>query len=587
MNYKGIKRLTVIGCFLLSLCFSQPVSAIIHSAESQSYQSDNKQFTHKVSKGETLYSIAKQYNIQIEDIYMLNPKAEKGIKDGDKLIISRLSVSVPQGTSEYKVAAKETLYSISKKFDISINELIAQNPELKLKPLAEGQILQISKTGLLVSVPNQVSYNSQFIEHVVQPKETIYGISKQYGITTESLTDFNPVLQEGLKQGTTLVIPVIQVGNQPLLAQNGGVSTLTDFNSIKIGLVLPFVSKAEGQTARFIEYYEGFLLALAEAKSKGLSANVYVFDMGTEAGTSKLTSLLDTYEMKNLDLLIGGISQEQISIMSDFARKQGVKYLIPFPTKTDETQNNPYVYQLNAPYSMSLYNNVAKVFSNTFPGSNVIIITDDDNKKDFVSALTAELTRRGITPKFVTSGSSLASNLALSLDKVRKNVIVPASGNINMIQELFPALHTIVTEQPELSISLFGHPEWQSANYQQYASNFAKYDTYIYSQLNFSPSDSKVKQFINQYSGWYNNKTLINTFPRYGLLGYDAGNYILSAINNYGRDFEDRLSSFIYPTLQSSIILKKSNYNSGYINNGFYLIHYNPDMTIEKTEYGR
>lgn len=607
MSLKKIKSILVLGCLLLAPSLSATtIGKFGANTEISSHQTGKKYITHIVSKGETAYSISKQYNVPVADLYILNPEIENGLKIGAAIKVpdnggaqSAVATAQPKigssvyGIREYIVKAKETLYSISKSTGVSIEQLVDVNPELSQKPLYIGQRLVIplgqEQTAAAAQGRPQVQpvpAPVQYRQHTVEPKETLYGISRQYNTTPEDLISLNPSLRDGLKQGMTILIPNANSSSYTATPQvSTGVSTLQDINGLNIGVIMPFLNKSEGQSARFLEYYEGFLMALNDVKARGLSANVYVFDMGSETGTAKLKSLLDTYEMKNLDMVIGGVSPEQISIMSAFAQKQGIKYVIPFPTKKHETQNNTHVFQVNAP-SSELYTNVARTFVSLFSGANVICITGNgDDKKELISTLDSYLSHSGAKIRKVSDNQSLTANLALAIDPSRKNVIIPASGSIQTLQTILPALGTVVNERPGVSISLFGHTEWQT--YTQYTTEFGKYDTYFYTPFYANDTDYKVSRFVQDYKGWYNNKSLINTYPKYGMLGYDTGLYFLTAYLNYGRDFQNQIGSVAVPTLQTPFSFVKANPIGGFMNNGFYLIHYKPNGTIDKIEYGK
>ncbi len=596
MNTKYVKSI-IAGCYLtiattLSMSAAERIPA--STLKIEILQDNGKFKKHTVVKGETAYSIARLYNISVGDIYALNPKAEKGLKLGEEIKIptniSPTTQIASTSARSYLVKSKETLYSIAKQFDMRVDDLVNANPELKTKPLNEGQSLVIPVGKYTAQVPTVpvATTKSHFVEHNVAPKETLYGIAKLYNTTPEALIDFNPILKNGLKQGLTILIPTLQSGSVTSVSPSGQapVSTLRDIDAIKVGIVLPFLNKSQGKSARFVEYYEGFLLALEEMKSKGLSANVYVFDMGSETGTTKLKSLLDTYEMKDLDLIVGGVSSDQIDVIANFAKKQGIKYAIPFPTKTDETQKNTQIFQLNSPHD-ALYANTAKTFVNMFTNANVIYITESgsSDKKDFVSALNMQLNQRGIKASSIAANQNLTSNLSLALDRNRKNVIVAASGSAQLLQNLLPALNSIKEEQPNTSFSLFGHTEWQT--YAQFFADFYKNDTYIFTPFYLSDNDYKTKQFISNYQKWYNNKSLINTYPKYAALGYDTGIYFLTALLKYGKNFESAINSISVPALQTPINFDKINTNGGYMNNGFYIIHYKSNGSVDKIEYGK
>lgn len=597
MGLKFIKTIVLASCF--TMMASVPMFVYSSNLVENTYtmQSNQKTFTHTVGQGETVFSIARKYNLTVSDIYSLNPKAASALRAGDVLIIPNKgsvpaqstapSQTAPQSQNDYVVKSKETLYSISKLFDVSIDDLVAQNPFLKDSPLKEGQIVKIPakqapKPIVSITEVAQVQHTPpRFIEHHVSSKETIYGIARQYNLTAEDLMNLNPSLRTaGLKDGAILMIPASSfqspINTVPVQ------ETLTDINALNVGLILPILNKSDSQSARFLEYYEGFLLALADMKAKGFSGNVYVFDMGSEKGTVKLNSLLDTYEMKNLDLIIGGVSPEQINIISYFAKQNGIKYAIPFPTKTNVASFNEQVFQVNTSGSQ-LYGNAAKAFVERFPGANVIIVNSAgaNDKSEFAS----ELRKAGVDTKTVVANQNLAENLTSSLVSGRKNIIMPGAGSLQILQTLLPALNIALENRPGVNISLFGHTEWQT--YSQYFKDFAKYDTYIFTPFYLQDDDWRTRQFTSNYKKWYNNKSLINTYPKYGVLGYDTGVYFLTALMAQGKNFQNNANTVFPKTLQTPFAFTKSSPTGGYQNSGFYFIHYKPDGVVEKIEYTR
>ena len=192
------------------------------SANAQSYK------YHTVKKGETVFSISQAYSIDEEDIYKYNPEAKEGIGIDQKLVIpiseSNDSESPASGTTsnttefiEHKVKKKETLYSLSKEYNVSVDDIKRYNKQLYSKELQMGETIKIpSEAGAPfesivtvnspegISVATSKSQQNQITrtrEHIVLPKETKYGIARKYGMTVKELEALNPtaeVLQPGM-----------------------------------------------------------------------------------------------------------------------------------------------------------------------------------------------------------------------------------------------------------------------------------------------------------------------------------------------------------------------------------------------------
>ena len=173
--------------------------------------------THIVRKGESLYSISKKYNVTVSHLEQLNPAAKKGLAVNSVLQISVKNEA--EEVVEHEVVAKETLFGLSKKYNISIEKLKQLNPNVESEGLKIGQVLRLSSSKNN-SVPEKVvaekpkrendkndkNEELQEVFHTVLPKETKYGLSKKYKITIAQLEQLNPQIKNDLAIGTRLVI---------------------------------------------------------------------------------------------------------------------------------------------------------------------------------------------------------------------------------------------------------------------------------------------------------------------------------------------------------------------------------------------
>lgn len=352
--------------------------------------------------------------------------------------------------------------------------------------------------------------------------------------------------------------------------------------TMRVGILFPFVSGDPSMpNNRIIEYYNGFLLAVKDLKEKGYDAEVYTFDIGSGKDTKKLESLLDTYDMKNLNLIIGGISKSQIDALTRFSKKNGIKYVIPFDPKAESAISVPSVFRMTTSPS-SLYQNIAKGFIDRFKGYNILFVAEsgsDNNKTDFTGDLKKTLTSAKVAFKDVAYTNDLFGDLQKA-SASNRNIIIPTSSSETSLKRIVSAINEI----PENDYTLFGYPEWQT--YTSMYKDLYKYNSYIYSIFFLDEGQYKVKEFEEQYKQWY-NRSVSNSYPKFGYLGYDTGIYFMTAINKYGSSFEDKLSSFNVPTLQSAIRYERENNKGGYINTGLYFIRFKENSTIEKVSINK
>ncbi|MGH2665870.1 LysM peptidoglycan-binding domain-containing protein [Flavobacterium sp.] len=209
---------------------------------------------HSVAKGESVYSIAKKYQVKPSEILELNPKAKKLLKLNMVLLVPNrnykpeeiASVSAAEPVI-HEVLAKETLYGISKKYKISIDKIKEANPTIETEGLKLGAKITIPSAAETITPPTknvavteikaqvkttpkqevapvaESQNNGEEIVHQVLPKETKYGISKRYKISIQELEKLNPEIANGLSVGHKLIIrkgtPSETVHNQTVSPQ--------------------------------------------------------------------------------------------------------------------------------------------------------------------------------------------------------------------------------------------------------------------------------------------------------------------------------------------------------------------------------
>ncbi|MEW7280837.1 LysM peptidoglycan-binding domain-containing protein [Aquimarina sp. 2201CG1-2-11] len=180
--------------------------------------------SHKVVKGENVYRIAKRYNTTVEAIYKINPTAKDGVSEGEILAIPIVN---NQEYNTHIVEKGDTVYSLSKKYNVTTETIYLLNPEAE-KGLNIGQVLNVGK----IRQKDQVAIDEttdagkdkvledlkvvpkepkiiRFISHKVKRKETLYGISKFYKITVEDIKRNNKRLySEQIKKKDIIRIPV-------------------------------------------------------------------------------------------------------------------------------------------------------------------------------------------------------------------------------------------------------------------------------------------------------------------------------------------------------------------------------------------
>lgn len=176
-----------------------------------------KYVRHTVQPGETVYAIAKKYNVSEAELIRYNPDIKTGLQEGVILIIPAKAEQTKPAEKQpkqaetyfyYTVQAKETLYGLSKRFHCTVEEIIDLNPHVK-NGLREEDVIKIPKRDKSIAVQQPISHDStKYVYHVVEPKETVFSICKAAGITEQEFLDLNPFVREkGLQIGQTIRWP--------------------------------------------------------------------------------------------------------------------------------------------------------------------------------------------------------------------------------------------------------------------------------------------------------------------------------------------------------------------------------------------
>ena len=526
---------------------------------------------HQVVAKQTLYSISKMYGVEKEEIIRLNPEIENGIiKIGQILRIPvsdktkaqvqdnvAKQINSDKTTVQHEVKAqqpvlpkkkyvtyevksrKETLYGISKQFGVSINEIIEANPYAQ-DGIKKGDILQIP-----VVEENIPKTSGSDILHIVKPKETIYGISKQYNITKEDLLRANPKLENGLMIGDTILIT--SSSPQPT-------TTPTDNNAIvqkatyRIAYMLPFSAEEDKNSTnidRFIEFYRGSLLAMEKIKEQGISLEVYTFD--TQLGTAKINDILKNGIPKTVDMIIGPAYPEQVAIVADYAKKNNVIQIVPFTSQISNSDRFALQYQFN-PSSADLDKAIINNILDKHRTDNVFIVNfASQNSKSYHLPERLEKALKSNSIKYTKlKANSLTADNISALNRNANNLIVLSSCSTQEFKDFVGAVsadnknYTFVVEN-----DIF--------NYAKADKSLKNKNFVTYSLFNATPED----KYLNAYSRYFTVRTQQST-PNYDLLGYDITLYFCKALQPN--------KQLIFP---QDVALQQSTFNFTKQNNAF------------------
>ena len=426
--------------------------------------------------------------------------------------------------------------------------------------------------------------------HKVKRRETIFSVSREYGISEQELINANPELKQGMKKGQFLCIPypsekpVTSPGNRNPIPPTdrelflANKETPEKISTVKAAILLPFL-----QDKRMIEYYEGFLIAVDSLKRTGTSVDLYVYNCGDDKAS--LNTILAKEEMKNMNIIFGPAYPEQVKPVADFAKKNNIRLVIPFTSKGNEVFNNPSIYQINTPQSY-LYSEVYEHFTRKFTNANVIFLDAEDgdkDKADFIKGLKEELKGKHIPFTELKGEAITPESLKGAMNATLDNVFIPTSGTNIALIKLLPQLIVTLRDNPDYRMQLFGYPEWQTYTNDHLAS-FYELDTYFYSSFYTNNLFPEAIRFSSAYRKWY-SKDMSNTFPKYGMLGFDTGYFFLKGLSQYGSNLEDKLNKVTVTPIQTGFKFERVNNWGGFINRKVFFVHFTKNYELIKLDF--
>ena len=570
--------------------------------------------SHTVVQGQTLYSISKLYNTTVDEIIKFNPGSAEKLSIGQKLIIPSNSAQKEKSEKTHTIQQGETLYRLSKMYDVTTDELCAANPGLSINNFRTGEVIVIptkgeeSKSIAKATTPQAKNEEKKITItgiHTVQRKESIESICELYGITKQELIEANPELKEKkLKRKMELRIPAPQAKEKPVIkietvheqkqeiakAVSKGIN---DDKELNVAVVLSFLldTYAPKEQSRMVEYYQGFLMAVEQLKREGYSFTINTYDAGQK--DKSLDSLLSSSAFDNVEMIFGASYPKHNKELAKFAKEREIPLIIPFSSKKDEAVNNPTVYVANGIQSFILPQ-ISSRFVKTFPNANVLFIEDtiEANKMEFIKSLTTELKKDSIP--FTTMPMEQLYNedsVLLALSRVyqedKEFVVIPTSSSATTLNTLLPSLlHAKSIDSLDVAkFKLFGYPEWQiHAN--DTRELMYEVDTYIYATFYSHYSLPRVAEFQEDFIRWY-NRSIQNIYPRYGMLGYDTGYFFLLAGSLYGNQMHEKINQTPFNPVQSDFKFERISEKDGFINKKFFFIHFCPEYWIEKMDFDK
>ena len=516
------------------------------------------------------------------------------------------------------VQERQTIYSISKAYGVTMEEIYDANPALKLETegLKKDQILLIPYKGDIretaepelqpqeEATEETVGDTSQeeddedgYFIHRVKWYEDLDAIAKKYKVSKESIMNINRMTSDRVKRKQEIKIPrdpaawegraAIEeaddqeepvVVNQEVDVDEQEVENPEDSeggipddlfvregrHDVNIAMLLPFSATKPGDRTSFMDFYCGALLASRVLGSEGMNLNIHTFDVG--GGNMPVTQ--DRFASCNF--AIGPVAKADILRASGI--NDGATWIVsPLDMQVESlTDSLERIIQAPTPTHIQVKDMVNWIKSDMGHSDRVIVVTPATPESDYLDMVEREMNMAGL-PHVTTTLGSMRSNMitggvnriVLACDYTERSTVflIEALRNLYMISSKSNQVVLYSTSK----IRTYDQIEVE----QLHKVNLHTSVTYAVDY------DSKeVKDFLLQYRALYNTEPSRSAYS-----GYDLMKYFSTLAHKFGKKWPKALDRVDYNGLQSDFKLVRTPSGS-YVNNAVRRVVYNPDYSV-------
>lgn len=464
----------------------------------------------------------------------------------------------------------KTMYSLSRENRVSQDSLLLLNPELS-QGLKTGMKVRIPvKAALPKAEPGQssVTKGKSAITHEVQKGETLFSISKKYGLSTEELLLQNPEAQAGLKIGSKLFIypkppekpakpgtdeapakgiatpldpnqPRAETNTEPKTVPCKTVAEAPGKRKVKVSMLLPlFTNSGEEMPAKAkigLEFFSGARLALDSLKKAGYSMEVNVFD--TQADSMEIQRILKKKELLESDVVIGPLYASDFRQVAALAKEKGIWAVSPFSQSDAIILDNPFAFKIT-PDQETQIKELSRFLMKEKKNARFVLIRNANAKDAELCDWVAEVFRTEADTndkRFREVSFSGVSDLVEGLSEAQENILIfPTTVQVQVID----VAARLNSARLGKRITLVGLNEWNQFENIEYDHLNNLNFTYASAVLTDFQSGAS-KRFQQQYREEFKGEPGLYAFH-----GFDALQFFVKTISHYGKPEATCMPSF-------------------------------------------
>jgi LysM repeat protein/ABC-type branched-subunit amino acid transport system substrate-binding protein len=566
INSNRIFCLSLVFCLLVSFSANaqEKESADIHKTRSSAIINGLKYYLHTVEKGQTLFAISKFYKCDVNDIVIDNPEAIDGIKPGQilKILINKKPAELSANDTGHfilhKVEKGQTLYSITKQYGVSQEKIKVLNPELK-----DGL-----KVNQFIKIPSlKTKKDSVITDQNVKPViAALANSSNENTINTADAADRSSLGYKNYKgekkEEYTIAFFL------PFHADEA--------NAIELEKIIKGDAQFSTKTNVALQFYEGAILAIDSLKKQNLDAKIFFYDVD-EKDSLSMIAMLKKPELASMDLIIGPLYGSSFMPIANFAKEHEIAIVSPFTQVNKILFNNPYVSKVSPSITLHV-EQMAHFVVDTFKTQNIILINNSNTKEisffnAFRNTANADLLKAGVLPSDTVKIASGRSNMQSMLSASKLNIIILPSNNQSYVTEFISHLNSINREK--FKIVLFGLQNWM--NYDnldfEYLNNLS---LHIPANTFVDYKNASTQNFIQTYRSKYKTEPEMYVYQ-----GFDVAYCFISLLQKEGSGFLKQLSANKYSGISSNYQFAQFPSESGFENKFVYILKYKDYQLIK------
>lgn len=574
---KTIFRAIIFSLCCLSVAFASAMDLPVKMVNGKAY------YYYVVKKGDTIYSLQKRLGITHKQLVESNPGAADGLRtdatllfavdefgDGSPVVIETEEAAEQQPTDVvmHKVKKGETLYGISRQYGVSPDAIIALNPDA-VSGIKKDATLRIP----VAKAETDVVASGEEAQQEEEPREVDF-TAPEY-----RLKPVRPAIVRVTDEDE------VETDDDTEEYEEGETTTLEpETRPATVAVILPFMLEEETlakQALLFTDFYKGLLLAADTLSNRGDSVKIYAYD--TMNDIARLKSILSEDAVREASVIIAPDGDAQLAAIADAVAGRDTKVINVFNVKDSLFVNHPELIQTNIPHR-KMYAKAVDAMMRLYPDYVPVIIRNRDGRNDkaeFISYMTDVYRSRGVEPVEVEyEGALVVAQLdALPADGTRY-VIVPTSGSLNEFNKF---IHAIKTERETRDIALFGYPDWTAFRGDAEEMLHAV-DASVFSRFYYDEDSFDTRSLAQAFERWY-GEGMIEVVPNQGVLGFDVGNMVIRNLraNNGSFNPEDER----YTGVQSSFEFSRAtdDESAGYYNTEIYILRFTPNRRVERLSF--